>query len=353
MVKKQKYIDYHEKNDIDHILKLRTITSTLPGFCREFFLGIKDTTSARTRLAYAYDLRIFFEYLHETNPYCSKMAITEFDIKILEMLKPIDITEYLDYLTVYNRNGETITNDDRGKQRKLSSVRSMYNYFFRTELIEKNPALLVPMPKIHEKEIVRLDVDEVAQLLDNVETGNNLTQKQLEFHEKTKVRDLALMTLLLGTGIRVSECVGLDINDVDFNNNGVLIRRKGGYEQVVYFGDEVERALRPYIEERKHIIPAMGHEQALFLSLQNRRLSVRSVEKLVKKYAGTVTSLKHITPHKLRSTYGTSLYYETGDIYLVADILGHKDVNTTKRHYAAQDKERLRRAANAVKLREI
>ena len=123
------------------------------------------------------------------------------------------ILRYLDYLTVYIRNGETITNDDRGKQRKLSSIRSMYNYFFRTELIEKNPALLVPMPKIHEKEIVRLDVDEVAQLLDNVETGNNLTQKQLEFHEKTKVRDLALMTLLLGTGIRVSECVGLDIDD--------------------------------------------------------------------------------------------------------------------------------------------
>ena len=228
----------------------------------------------------------------------------------------------------------------------------MYNYFYRTEMIEKNPAALVEMPKLHSKEIIRLDIDEVAKLLDNVESGENLTKKQMEFHEKTKTRDLALMTLLLGTGIRVSECVGLDINDVDFNNNGILIKRKGGYEQIVYFGDEVEAVLREYMEERSHVIAQSGHEQALFLSLQNKRISVRSVEKLVKKYAMTVTTLKKITPHKLRSTYGTNLYNETGDIYLVADVLGHKDVNTTKKHYAAQDRNRLRMAANAVKLRE-
>ena len=95
-----------------------------------------------------------------------------------------------------------------------------------------------------------------------------------------------------------------------------------------------------------------GHEDALFLSLQNRRLSVRAVENLVKKYASTVTSLKKITPHKLRSTYGTALYKETGDIYLVADVLGHKDVNTTRKHYAAQEDARRRMAANAVQLRE-
>ena len=144
----------------------------------------------------------------------------------------------------------------------------------------------------------------------------------------------------------------MDIRDVDFKNNGILIKRKGGYEQIVYFGDEVETVLREYVELRTHMIALSGHENALFLSLQNKRMSVRSVELLVKKYARTVTTLKKITPHKLRSTYGTSLYNETGDIYLVADILGHKDVNTTKKHYAAQDQNRLRMAANAVKLRE-
>ncbi|MCI8287253.1 MAG: tyrosine-type recombinase/integrase, partial [Lachnospiraceae bacterium] len=132
----------------------------------------------------------------------------------------------------------------------------------------------------------------------------------------------------------------------------IKIRRKGGYEAVVYFGDEVETALLDYLEERDRIIPVEGHEDALFLSLQNRRITVRAVENLVKKYASRVTTLKKITPHKLRSTYGTSLYQETGDIYLVADVLGHKDVNTTRKHYAAQQDERRRRAAQYVKLRE-
>ena len=352
MAKTQKHHDYHEQNDINNMLKLREISTTLPLFCREFFLGIKDTTTTRTRLAYAYDLQLFFEYLHKYNPICRKIPITELNIKILDMIEAIDITGFMDYLTFYVKNGKEYTNDARGKQRKLSALRSMYNYFYRAEKIEKNPASRVPTPKIHEKEIIRLDIDEVVQLLDNVESGEKLTPKQMSYHEKTKVRDLAIMTLLLGTGIRVSECVGLNIQDVDFNNNGLFIKRKGGYEQIVYFGDEVEKELREYCKERSHLIAVSGSEKALFLSLQGKRMSVRTVEKLVKKYANTVTTIKRITPHKLRSTFGTSLYNETGDIYLVADVLGHKDVNTTKKHYAAQNQIRLRRAANAVKLRE-
>ena len=157
---------------------------------------------------------------------------------------------------------------------------------------------------------------------------------------------------MLGTGIRVSECVGLDINDVDFKNNGIKIHRKGGQEVIVYFGDEVCEALLNYMEEREQKTPLEGHTNALFLSLQNKRISVRSVENLVKKYSSLVTNLKNITPHKLRSTYGTNLYRETGDIYLVADVLGHKDVNTTKKHYAALEDERRRKAAQYVRLRE-
>ena len=161
------------------------------------------------------------------------------------------------------------------------------------------------------------------------------------------------MTLLLGTGIRVSECVGLDVQDVDFKNNGITVTRKGGNQMVVYFGDEVADALSHYIEgSRKAASPLPGHENALFLSTQRKRMGVQAVENMVKKYARQVTPGKKITPHKLRSTYGTSLYKETGDIYLVADVLGHKDVNTTKKHYAAIDEDRRRQAASAVKLRE-
>lgn len=121
---------------------------------------------------------------------------------------------------------------------------------------------------------------------------------------------------------------------------------------VVYFGDEVETALRNYLEIRRGISAIAGHEHALFYSTQRKRIGIQAVENLVKKYSRQITTTKKITPHKLRSTYGTALYRETGDIYLVADVLGHKDVNTTKKHYAAMDDNRRRQAAKAVRMRE-
>ena len=343
--------NYHTQQSVDNIAKMREVLDTLPPFCKQFFRGVSEYTSARTRLAYAYDIRVFFEYLHDNNKSLANMDIRDFPLTLLEQLTREDIEEYMEYLGYYQKDGKEYTNDERGKKRKLASLRSFYNYYFQAELIEKNPAVLVPLPKLHEKEIIRLDPAEVAILLDQVEDGTGLTKAQKRFHQATKIRDVAILTLLLGTGIRVSECVGLDIGDVDFRNNGIRIVRKGGYEAVIYFGEEVEDALQDYLEERHHVIPQPGHENALFLSLQNRRMSVRAVENMVKKYSSTVTSLKKITPHKLRSTYGTSLYKETGDIYLVADVLGHKDVNTTRKHYAALEDDRRRYAARQVKLR--
>lgn len=347
----QKTSNYHDEQNKKNILKIRSVLDTLPPFCKQFFRGIEEYTSTRTRLAYAYDIRLFFEFLHERNPIYAKMEIEQFPLSILENVTRMDIEEYLEHLKYYQKKEKEITNEERGRSRKLASLRSFYNYFYNNELIEKNPAALVPLPKKPDKEIVRLEPNEVAILLDQVEDGTKLTKKELDFHKKTKLRDVALMTLLLGTGIRVSECVGLDIKDVNFDVNGIKIRRKGGYEAVIYFGDEVETALLDYLEQREHLIPAEGHEDALFLSLQNKRINVRSVENLVKKYASRVTTLKKITPHKLRSTYGTSLYQESGDIYLVADVLGHKDVNTTRKHYAAQEDQRRRQASRYVHLR--
>ena len=343
---------YHEQTNINNALKLREKIKALPIFCADFFRGIEPTTSSRTRIAYAYDLGIFFDFLHENNPMCSKLEIRDIPLSYLDLIKPVDIEEYLEYLKYYVKDGVEHTNDERGKARKLASLKTFYNYFFKKELLEKNPAALVDMPKVHQKNIIRLDVDEIAMLLDEVEQGEKLTKNQQIFHNKTKTRDLALLTLLLGTGIRVSECVGLDMEDIDFKNGGIKIRRKGGNEVIIYFGEEVEIALLNYLEEREQIVAVEGHQNALFLSLQKKRINVRSVENLVKKYSKTVTQVKNITPHKLRSTYGTALYRETGDIYLVADVLGHKDVNTTKKHYAALEDERRRSAANVVRLRE-
>lgn len=347
---------YHEQTKIDQTLRLREVLKTLPPFAKDYFRAIEPRSSARTRINYAYDIRIFFHFLMEVNPVYRSYTVEQFKVQDLERIEPVDIEEYMEYLKVYTRtqDEELITNGERGLKRKMSALRSFYNYYFTRQAISKNPTLLVDMPKLHDKAIIRLDADEVAMLLDFVESaGDKLTGQALTYYKKTKERDLAIMTLLLGTGIRVSECVGLDLNDVDFKNNGITVTRKGGNQMVVYFGDEVADALLDYIEgSRKAITPLSGHENALFLSTQRRRMGVQAVENMVKKYARQVTPNKKITPHKLRSTYGTSLYKETGDIYLVADVLGHKDVNTTKKHYAAIDEDRRRLAASAVKLRE-
>lgn len=342
---------YHEKVNIDNELKLRSLLEQLPKFCKQFFIGIETKTASRTRIAYAYDLICFFNYIQDNNPAYNKMNIHDYPITLLNQITSSDIEEYLYYLKVYEKDGQAHTNDECGIKRKLSSLRTFYNYYYKNEYIDTNPASKVDMPKLHEKAIIRLDIDEVASLLDQVESGESLSKKQQTYHEKTKKRDLALLTLLLGTGIRVSECVGLDFDDLDFKNNGIKIHRKGGKEVIVYFGNEVREALADYLVERNAIQAVDGHTNALFLSMQNKRISVRAVENLVKKYSKLVTTVKNITPHKLRSTYGTNLYRETGDIYLVADVLGHSDVNTTRKHYAAIEEDRRKEAAKYVHLR--
>jgi site-specific recombinase XerD len=343
---------YYNEQDKINTLKMREVLDSLPKFCRQYFRGIEPTTSPRTRLGYAYDLRVFFEFLQNTNPSLANKPIKELPVTVLDSIEREDIEEFLEYLSLYEKQDKEITNAEQGKKRKMSALRSLYSYFYKSELISRNTPELVNMPKLHEHEIIRLEPNEVALLLDQVEAGEKLTKSQLKYHEKTRLRDVALLTLLLGTGIRVSECVGIDIDDIDYDTNGLRIHRKGGYNTVVYFPEEVRTALLDYYEQRKTIIPCEGSEGAFFLSLQNKRISVRAVEKLVQKYARNVTTLKKITPHKLRSTFGTNLYKESGDIYLVADVLGHKDVNTTRKHYAAQDDENRRRAARMVRLRE-
>lgn len=349
----EKKVTYHEQTDIDNTLKLREVLKTLPPFCRDYFRAISTTTTTKTRISYAYDIRIFFQFLLDENPVLKNYSMDDLSVDILDQVKALDLEEYLEYLKVYSNGEKLETNGERGLKRKISALRSFYAYYFKREMIKTNPTVLIEVPKIHQKSIIKLDTDEVALLLDYIEhAGDHLTGQKRVYYEKTKERDLALITLLLGTGIRVSECVGLDIEDVDFKNNGIKVTRKGGNEMVVYFGEEVEFALQKYLEVRENITPIAGHEHALFYSSQRRRIGVQAVENLVKKYAREITTTKKITPHKLRSTYGTALYQETGDIYLVADVLGHKDVNTTKKHYAALDDARRRQAASAVRLRE-
>lgn len=343
-------MEYYREEEIKNIERTREIAQGLPSFCDGFFRYINETTSARTRLAYARDLKVFFGFLTERNRDLKGKALTDISLENMNMITADDLEEYLEYLSYYRQNKKERFNGEKGKSRKLSAVRRLFSYLYKKGRISSNPGELVDTPKIHEKSILTLEPDEVSRLIDIVKSGEGLSPKEKQYHSLMAARDTAIITLLLGTGIRVSECVGIDINHIDFGTNGIKITRKGGKQVIIYFGSEVEEALYEYLNEREDIKAEEGSENALFLSIQKKRLGVRSVQKLVKKYSEMVTSFKKITPHKLRSTYGTALYRETGDIYLVADVLGHSDVNTTKRHYARLSDENRRHAANVVKL---
>lgn len=343
---------YHDKQEIEDRRKLRELKKFLPIFMQDYFRGIDTRVTLKTQVAYAYDARIFFEYIKAHNPAYKNLEIRDIPIQVLEQLTVQDLEEYVEFLTYEDEDLTVKRNHERGLYRRVSSLRSIYRYFHKNRMITNNPSEQIAVPKLREKSIIHLEPNEIAELLDLVEAGAGGSKRQEQYRQKLKVRDLAILTLMLGTGIRVSECVGLDINHVDFQNDAIRIIRKGNKEAIIYFGSEVEDALKNYIEERKHIVAAEGHENALFLSTRKQRLSVRSMETLVSSYAKLAVPLKRITPHKLRSSYGTTLYQETGDIRLVADVLGHSDVNTTKKHYAAQSDHARRMAGKVVKLRE-
>lgn len=344
-VKKQKW--NRELNSI--------IENKLPYFCMDFFVGIAMRTSLLTQINYARDLYIFFHFLVNKVNYFYGKDILNLTLDDMNALESKDLEYYLKFLNYYVLNGNERTNDSRGKARKLSAVRSMLSYFYKNNKLPENVGLKVSSPKIPEKPIVRLEANEIEEILNLSEAKekfSSLFQDKYNIH--TSKRDYAIIALLLGTGIRVSECTNLDINDVDFKNNAFNIIRKGGNNVILYFSDEVKDALIGYLPERdKRLLKAdrINEENAFFISLQNTRLTPRAVENIVKKYSKLVNPLKNVSPHKLRSTFGTEMYKKTKDIYVVAEVLGHKDVNTTKKHYAAISEDIKMNAAKSVTLR--
>ncbi len=345
--------DYSDHRAKELLLLTREVLKELPEVCSEFIRAIEFTTQPLTRYAYACDLKLFCEYLVAEIPKFADRQIALLEPEDFEKVTPRDLRTYLEYLGFYIKDGSEHSNAEAGKTRKLATLRSFYEYMFKSELIHTDVSRLVEMPKKHEKPILRMEIDEVARMLDAVETGEMMTERQKRYNDSVRARDLAILTLFLGTGIRVSELVGLDLDDLDFALNSFIVTRKGGNQAILYFPEEVASVLQAYLAHRREMTPLPGHENALFLSMQNKRISVRAVQVMVKKYALQVAPLKkRLSPHKLRSTFGTNLYHETGDIYLVADVLGHSDVNTTRRHYAAMSDDRRRMAAKKIKLRE-
>lgn len=352
---------YHTESSRSAMEKLRQLQLELPRACTDYFRAISQTTSALTRQAYAYDLRLFFQYLCNEEVDFSDTEPKFLDYSHLASINARHIIGFQDYLQMYvrteasDKSSQTIiTNQELGIMRKLSALRSFFDYLFKNELIPSNVATLVSMPKRHQKPILYMEQDEIERMLNAMMTGEGLSEREKVFLEKTRKRDIAIIMLFLGTGIRVSELVGMDMDHLNFKDNSFLVTRKGGNQTILYFPESVAFYLKDYMTERTEVEPLPGHEHALFLSLQRRRISQRAVEKLVKKYAllGAPLKLK-LSPHKLRSTFGTNLYQATGDIYLVADTLGNADVNTTRRHYAAMSDDKRREAARSIQLPEI
>ena len=340
---------YREEKNNRVMEKINDITVDLPMFVRRFaneYLITKNK-APRTVLGYVGDIKVFFEYLEKSQG----IPVMQIKIETLGSLTADDIQDYLMYLMRYNRkdpnNSKVIkeSNQAPARARKLSSLRALYRYLIAHGHLEKNVAELVDMPKIEEKAIVYLEKEEVREVLQGAETGDALTQTQYKFAKGQQMRDVAILTLLLHTGMRVSELVGIDLQDIDWGEKRIRIFRKGRKEQYVYFNEPVREALQDYIDHERKV--SAEDLNALFISRKGQRISVRAVERLVKKYTASTVPTKRITPHKLRSTFATNLYEETGDIYVTSDALGHSSLETVKKYTNLHD-ERRRRAAEAI-----
>ena len=336
----KKEIDNKNKKKIENYLK------EMPEYVERYIKHINGTATG-TRLYYIRDIYSFLEYLKDIKNIDG--PVKDITVDIIDEVTPMEIDDYKIYLEQYESNGTIRTNNKGSIKRNLISIRGLYNYLYTNDFIKNNPTAKVQIPKPDQKTIVLMDNDESASLLNAAKYGDGLSKRGKIFHEINGLRDTTILSVLLGTGIRVSELVGLNITDVSLKNNSMKVIRKGNKEDIVYYSDELAEILKDYLEYRKHLDPIEGHEDALFLSSQRKRIGVRTIELMVKKYSLEGGIIKHTTPHTLRRTYGTRLYESSSDLYLVAETLGHSSVETTKKHYAAMSEKRKQAARNLVK----
>lgn len=348
--------NYRKSQEMRLNTRLRELEKDLPPSVTEYMRSISSSSSALTRLGYAYDLRLFFNFLiNERIAYADKHTY-DFTYQDLEAITLKDIEMYQEYLMTYVKTENDpdgirehfVMNEELGISRKLSAIRSFYKYLYIHEYIHENVTEKIRMPKIKEKPIIYLDRGEIIRMIDSINTGEGLSEHRKKYTENTRIRDLAIIMLLVGTGIRESELVGMNLDDIDPEHNAFVVTRKGGNQMILYYNDSIKEALLDYLEDRKKIEVQPGHENAFFLSMQKKRISTRAIQDLVKKYASIAAPLKKkVSPHKLRSTYATTLYRKTGDIYQVSKTLGHKSVSTTKR-YTQESEDTFKNASENV-----
>ncbi|RQD67207.1 MAG: recombinase [Tindallia sp. MSAO_Bac2] len=358
--KNKKNLVIHNKTDKpDHVVlqeqriiqRCLDIEARLPAFMFDFFLYLKSSVAATTRLAYLEDIYFFCQYLVKETP--KTMAEDPADISISEfqLLTAKDINQFLGqycsrYLLEDEKSVRVMENHQRSLARKKSSLSVMFKNLYRDEILTKNITdgfNPIQLPKPQPDAIKRLDIDEVVRLLELVETGEELTEKEKRYWKKTKYRDRAILVLFLTYGLRLNELHQLDISSFNFNRGEFKIYRKRGKETLMPINFSCEEVIKEYIQHERPVqesIP-LEHQSALFLSLQKRRMTVRAIRNMVKKYTALIlnTSASHgYSPHKLRATAATSLIQQGFSIFDVQNLMDHENVATTQL-YAAHRKD--------------
>jgi integrase/recombinase XerC len=335
------YAKQKQKKNIEDTVEM---LKEMPGFINYYYKSNVLALSASSQHSYMYDIYNFLKWWHSSLPELQEKELKEMQNEDIVKVTPNDV---LDYITYMRNESETFLSEST-LARRCAALNNLFTYLEQYGIIETNPMVKVKRPKIKkDKRIIRLEDEEVERYFDSILNGTGFTEHQRKYLENTKQRDYTIATLLLTSGIRVSEMVGLNIEDVSFTNCRIQITRKGGKKQYIPLSDDTLDVLKEYLTERKKVSPALPEDEtALFLSTQNTRMTTAAVQNLIKKYAKAAGIDKPITPHKLRKTYGTNLYNKTRDIYLVANALGHDSVVTTTKHYVASDEEDLVKVRN-------
>lgn len=329
------------------INECEAIESALPKFMRDYFIFLKGSVAVTTRRAYLQDILFFCNYLVETDLYTNAEKASDITIDEFKEITSRDINLFIgDYCNRYYKNindGRVLfENNNRSLSRKKSSLSTLFKFMFRNEQLPSditggfNP---IKLQKTQPDAIKRLEIDEVAMMLDTVQNGTGLTDKEKDYWLKTRLRDKAILVLFVTYGLRLSELRELNISSFNFSRGVFVIYRKRGKEVQMPINDACEKVILDYIENERAKNDELDNENedALFLSLQKKRMTTRSIRDLVKKYTSIAmgTSRSHgYSPHKLRATAATSMI-ETGfSIYDVQNLLDHDNVTTTQLYSA-------------------
>lgn len=315
--------------------KMFQLMDELPDCCSSFLMETATERSASTRLAYARDLGYFFDYLISYHPYFCEMEKKNITLQDLNEVKTVDINRFI---SVYSK-----THGERTVARKKAAVSSFFAYLYNTlHAIQSNPVDGASRVKIHTKDfVVHLNLEEQEKLLNSVKYGIGLTPKQLALHPKYKKRDLALIMLFLDTGLRISEAHGIDLKDIDMDDCSIIVERKGGNLEKVYFGDATRDCIDEYLTDRRSINYCVSAEDPLFITRAGNRLSVRQIQEIVPKYfeASLPEKMDRITPHRLRASFAMTFYGETKNLLLLQKKMSHKSIMATNIYAKATDTE--------------